>query len=129
MQINIKTPEIILYTDINFTQLRSLSINGESTIICSCDSIGGAGIVLHNITDTVTLNNLTLSHCGSKIVQRNKTYSSALTLVHCENVEFNQINITQSKGIGLMMIDIKEGNESIRSSVFVGNTETPSIQQ
>ena len=128
VQINIRTPEIVLYTRITFANLSNVNINGESvntTIVCCGGSIDksndGAGIVLHNITDTVTLNNLTLLHCGSKIVQRNKIYSSALTLVHCENMEFNQINITQSDGIGLMMIDNTGGNVSIKSSSFTGN--------
>ena len=130
LRINLKTHELHLTTQVNFTNLSSLMIIGESepsstTIICrvSDDSSRGAGIILSEIAE-MTLKNLRLSFCGSYYVNKyrsNKTFSSALALFHCQSVEMNRVNITQSKGIGLLILNHHSGKVKISSSEFKEN--------
>ena len=123
VQIDIKTPQLQLNTTVNFTKLNSLRINGEpgsTNITCRADGNIGAGIVLSGINDTISLNNLNLTSCGSR-VHHNHTFISALTILHCRNVELNGLVIARSRGIGLTLLIHKGGRVNVISTVFKEN--------
>lgn len=68
IQINIKVPYLRLNRTLNFTNLVSLIINGEpglSTVLCKNDS--NSGIILRDMMDTVSVCNLNLIPCGTKV--------------------------------------------------------------
>ena len=123
VQIDIKIPQLFLNSNISFTSLNSLTINGEpgsTTIICTA---AGAGIVLNDIHSILILNNLNLSFCGSKIITEfhSKTYISALTIVHCRNVELNELVIAKSRGLGLTILDHQGGRVYVKSATLKEN--------
>ena len=133
VQINIKIPQLHLNSTINFNNLNSLTISGEpgsSTIICTAGGNTSAGIVLNNITGIVTLRNLNLTFCGSKINTEVdsgphhhiiKTYNSALTIAHSRSVELNELVIAKSKGLGLTILDHQGGRVNVISTIFKEN--------
>ena len=124
--IDIKIPQLNLNGNISFKNLPSLTINGKlglTTITCKDDGEANASIVFSNITDKITLNNLNLTFCGSRNngIGKDKTYSSALTIVDCRNVELNGLVITRSRGLGLAILNHQEGRVNIRSTIFEHN--------
>ena len=126
VQINIKILQLKLNANVSFTNLTSLTINGEpglTTITCTASGNVSAGIVLRNIMDTITLNNLKLISCGSLISDTldGKTYSSSLTITHSWNVELNGLVIARSRGIGLPLFIHKGGRVNVISTVFKEN--------
>ncbi len=132
LHVNLKIDELHLTSQVNFTNLSSLVIIGEpslTTIICkiSDNSSRGAGIILNEIAE-ISLKNLRLSFCGSYYINKfreNKTFISALTLVHCQSVEMKRITIIQSKGIGLLILNHHRGEVNISSSEFKENELSP----
>ena len=126
--INLKTRELELNTPVHFTNLSFLNITGEpglTTITCkvSDSSSRGTGIVLSEIVE-ITLKNLHLISCGSFYLNKfrsNKTFSAAITIFHSQNVEMNSMAITQSKGLGLMILNHQGGKVNIKSSQFKEN--------
>lgn len=132
LHVNLKIDELHLTSQVNFTNLSSLVIIGEpslTTIICkiSDNSSRGAGIILNEIAE-ISLKNLRLSFCGSYYVNKfreNKTFISALTLVHCQSMEMKRITIIQSKGIGLLILNHHRGEVNISSSEFKENELSP----
>ena len=125
VRIDIKTPYLLLNANVTFANLNSLVINGEPSLTTiNCVAVQSAGIVLNDI-QKVTLNNLSLHFCGSVISRNvnNKTYSSALTIVHCKNIHITRLVIARSRGIGLTMLNYEDGEVSIKSAVFKENTQ------
>ena len=124
VQVNVWISETFLHSRIHFKDLNSLIINGEpalSTITCStASSDNDTGIILSDIAD-VKINNLKLEFCGSKVFWERNNFASALTLFYCRNVDFSQLAILHSRGIGLMIVDHRRGSVSIESSVFIEN--------
>ena len=113
MQISINTTQLLLNSNISFSNLTSLTINGAeidlTNIVCTVSINASAGIVLSDI-GSITLNNLKLTQCGSLIQNTFKEndafeFSSALTMVHCKNVQVNRLIIAQSKGTGLKILN------------------------
>ena len=137
VQINVKIPQLHLKSTVNFTNLKTLTISGEptpTTIICTAGDSHSAGIVLDNITDTVTLNNLRQTFCGSRVIVNfdriydetySKILSSALTIVHCHDMELEELIIERSRGNGLTIFNLQGGRVYIKSSIFIDN-ELPS---
>ena len=126
VQINIKILQLKLNANVSFTNLTSLTINGEpglTTITCTASGNVSAGIVLRNIMDTITLNNLKLISCGSLISDTldGKTYSSSLTITHSWNVELNGLVIARSRGLGLTILNHQGGRVNIKSAIFIEN--------
>ena len=126
--IDIKIRLLHLKATVNFTNLNSLTINGEldtTAIICVPNgSNSSAGIVLTDIQDRASLSNLNLTSCGSQfknVFKKNRIFMSALTLVHCSNVEINSLVIEKSRGIGLTILNHQGGRVSINSSIFREN--------
>ena len=125
LHIDIKTPYLHLNANVTFRNLRSLTISSEpglTTINCVTNGIAGAGIVLSNI-EKVTLNKLSLTFCGSMINRNNINYLSALTIVHCKNVQLTELVISRSKGIGLTVLNYEDSEVNIKSAVFKENTQ------
>ena len=131
VSIDIKTSHLQLNTSVHFSHLLSLTIRGEpglTTVTCTDDdkiTSTSAGIILDNITGTITLLDLKLRFCGS-LVSYNFTkdeyyYSSALTFIGCQNLEVSGLVIEQSRGIGLMILNHKGGTVSIKASNFSQN--------
>ena len=129
VQIDIKISQIQLNTNLSFTNLASLIITGEpglSIIKCTANSHTSAGIILNNISGTVTLSNLKLTLCGLQIKDTfdrglQTTYSSALTIAHCRNIELNGLVIEKSRGKGLTILNQEGGRMNITSAAFKQN--------
>lgn len=130
--INLKISMLKLYDTVKFSNLSSLTISGIpglTTIVCSasegtCNSTIGAGILLSDISGTLILENLNMSFCGSLFknrFRRNQTFSSALTLIQCRDLEINRLVIGTSEGVGLMILNHLSGKVNIRSSIFSEN--------
>ena len=126
--IHLETQAIHLNATVEFTNLTSLIINGETTgstnIVCSAvgtDS-SGAGIIVSN-TAMVELNNLRVCFCGSLIIIEHKSFPFmvALAILYCNRVTATEITIEKSNGTGLK-IQMKQGDRvSINHSAFIGN--------
>ena len=126
IQINIKIPQLKLIADVNFTNLNSLTIIGESNMAyISCtmgNEISSVGLAMRNITDTVTLKSVSLISCGSQTKDlSSNNYSSALLIFHSKDVQFNRIVIANSKGTGLKVLEPQGGEVTITSSIFKEN--------
>ena len=124
--ININTTRMSLSGNVSFSNLSSLTINGKnstSNIFCEASTNASAGIVLSDV-HSITLNNLKLTGCGSAVKNYilKHDFSSALTLVRCSDVKINRLNITQSKGTGLTVLDHLGGRVSVVSSTFKENS-------
>ena len=131
VRIDILIPTIRLNVSANFDNLSSLCISGDrpghTTIECSTavsdvnkSSNGGAGIVIRGVNGTVTLNYLKLVSCGA-IINIDKVYISALTILYSANVRIDQTVIRSSTGIGLMVVNHAGGDVNITSSSFEHN--------
>lgn len=122
VQINIiRTTRMPLNYNVSFSNLASLTINGETnptTISCETSARASAGIVLSDVR-SITLNNLELIGCGSVtrniFKSKNNNFSSALTMIHCSDVKINRLTIAQSKGTGLTILNHQGGTVSIKS--------------
>lgn len=129
IQINIKIPQLKLTSNIEFTNISTLIINGalnKTTINCTANASdsASAGIVLTNITHKVMMKALRFTFCGSQTtdtLNKSQTYSSAISLLHCWNVELDDIIIEKSKGIGLSFVRHQGGRVNIRSAIFKEN--------
>ena len=124
--ININTTRMSLSGNVSFSNLSSLTINGNnstSNIFCEASTNASAGIMLSDV-HLITLNNLKLTGCGSVVKNDilNHDFSSALTLVRCSDVKINRLNITQGKGTGLTVLDHLGGRVSVISSTFKENS-------
>ena len=129
VQININTTSMHLNSNVSFSNLTSLTINGEiinsTTLFCNSSINSNAGIVLSDVR-SIALSNLRIIGCGS-LVQRsfktkNNNFSSALTIIRCRDVQINRVAIAKSNGTGLMILNHQEGTVSIKSSTFKENT-------
>ena len=130
IDINIKIPHLHLTTNISFKQLDSLTINGDpnsATVIDCAHADGDAGIMLNEIKN-LTLNNLTLTSCGSKVQIRTKIYSSALMVHSCEDVYITKLVVTKSRGIGLSILNHREGTVHVAWSNFTDNKILPQLK-
>ena len=128
VQININTTKMPLNDNVSFSNLASLTINGElnpTIIFCNASANASAGIVLSDV-HSITLNNLELVGCGSVIRNvfktKNNNFCSALTLIYCSDVKINGLTIAQSKGTGLTILNHQGGIVSIKSSIFKENS-------
>lgn len=131
--IDIHVPHLNLNNSISFCGLHSLSINGNphSATVINCKN-NSAGIKFENISN-LTVTNLTLMYCGSQIELefRNMTYmyTSALTMLHCNDVNVSNLSITRSLGIGLTILHHQNGKVHIVASSFTENSiKTESIK-
>ena len=132
VRIDIKISFLHLATNIKFTNFTSLVINGDpklgTTINCTnldlVNSRKGAGITFRDTTN-LTLNNLTITHCGSL---SNTNFSSALTLIYCKDVSIRNVVITNSQGTALTIL-CHRGNLSIVRSNFTENMITKEAAQ
>ena len=122
LHIDIKIRYLQLNAHVDFANLSSLTINGEPGLTTINCTISDSGIMLSDIMEKVTLNNLRLTSCGSQINVDNKNYSSALTIVRCTNVRLNRLVIARNRGIGLTIRNYQGGEVNIKSSVFKENT-------
>ena len=135
VRIDINISFLHLARNIKFTNFASLVINGDpklgTTINCTnLDLIvgrKGAGITFNNIRN-LTLNNLTVGHCGSTFILRERNFSSALTMDYCKDVFIRNVVITKSHGIALT-ITHHRGNLSIVRSNFTDNIMTEEAVQ
>lgn len=128
IQVNIKIPQLKVIADVKFTNLNSLTIVGEpnmTSIICmaSGSHVSSVGMALRNIMSMVILKSLNLISCGSQTndIQTTTTYSSALIILQCKNVELSRVVIANSKGIGMTILEPQGGRVSILSTVFKEN--------
>ena len=129
VEIHIQISHLDLTTDLNFTNLNSLIISGPSvttTITCTATGNFTAGLVMNDINGTLILKNLNLISCGTlvkeKLFKRNVMYSSALSLIHCMNVEITNVVISRSRGLGMIIFDHQGGRVNVTSTVFKENT-------
>ena len=129
VNIDIRIPHIRLNSTLKFNNLNSLRISagaGHVTVIACTDSHDGhsAGIVMRNISNLISLTNLTFSRCGScveNVYTKGEFYCSALTIVSCRKFEAKWMTIEKSQGIGLMILNHKGGMVNIHSALFKEN--------
>ena len=121
--LDIEKMYLTLNQNIIFKKLNSLIINGlsdsTSTINCLSSSIE-SGIIIESIRN-LTLNDLTLTLCGSQFTVSGNVYSSALTLRSCSDVNIKNVVITRSLGIGLTIYNHRGGKVYIARSNFTEN--------
>ena len=123
VHIDIKKHHLYLNENVTFNQLKSLIISGNpdsKTIINCTESSTNAGITLEKISN-LTLKNLTLISCGAHFSLRNKTYSSALRLLNCSDVNIEYLVATESKGTGLTIHGHTGGKLFVAWSNFTNN--------
>ena len=125
--IEIHIPRLTLNTNVKFDNLNSLTIDGGpsvTSIVCTMDIDTDAGIVLSNISGVASLKNLTISHCGAIVelsTNSKHTYTSALFVSRCNNVDIDGVTIDNSRGIGLVIV-ANQGEKFIaHSTVFENN--------
>lgn len=129
VRINIMTQQLKLTTNINFTNLSTLIINGGpvmTIILCAADAAdtASAGIILQNITHSIVMKALHFTFCGSQTIDtlnNSKIYSSAISILYCWNVELSKIVIESSNGIGLSFLYHQGGKVNITSATFREN--------
>ena len=121
MEISINISQLTLASTLNFTKLKSLTINGVLDITTINCMNASAGIVLSDIAGTVELSNLRLLFCGSQVDYRNEAYTSALTIFGCKNVQLHRLVITRSHGLGLVILNHQGGSVNISFSNFAYN--------
>lgn len=64
------------------------------------------------------LTNVRIIHCGTVIHTLNSTmYSSAITVLHSEDIDMNNINVIESKGTGFTILNHHEGFSHAESSL------------
>jgi hypothetical protein len=132
LMIDIQVVEIYLNTTMSFSNLSSLMIRGGpemTTIICKSDSTD-AGFVLTDILNKVSLKNLNFTYCGSlfkNVFKDNKMFISALTLVHCSNIEIDSLALERSRGLGMTILNHQGGRVNVNSSLFKEN-QLPRVQ-
>ena len=124
VHIDLKTPQLQLNDEINFTGLHSLTITGkldtQTSIICTTSQNASSGVVLRNSSESVELHNLNLTFCGSKVDTEfdSNIYISALTIKQCRNVKLNNITIERSRGTGLMIVNHLGGKVNVNSAIL-----------
>ena len=127
--INIEKHYLNLSQPVAFKELNSLIINGHpnlsTTINCTL-SPDGASIAIDSVRN-VTLSNLTLAACGSQFMVNDNTYSTALTLKLCSDVNIINLVITQSQGIGLMVHHHWGGTVLVSRSNFTENKQKQEV--
>ena len=130
LEISITTYQLQLNKTLNFTNLSSLIIRGEgelgmTDLVCTRAHGSQAGIVIYGTKGTVLLQNLNLSFCGAKVSSKFGGYYSlfysALTISRCKNVEFSNVIIEGSEGLGLVMDSSQGGHVIMTSILFQGN--------
>lgn len=127
VNVDIAIPAIQLSSSINFTNLSSLNITGNSGQMTTITCKTNAGILFTNISDTISLINLKLLYCESSTIstkgsdKKMITYVSALSMIRCRNVEIHGLDIHKSKGLGLTIVDHQEGRVKVTSTTFKHN--------
>ena len=123
VHIDIMSPHLYLNKSVSFVRLHSLTISGDpsSGTNISCNDLNShAGIILKSVLN-VTLNRLTLAHCGSLLDMGKRNYSSALILISCGDIYVRNLVITRSQGIGLVILNHQQGTVHIGWSHFTEN--------
>ena len=119
LEINILLPLLTLRRRVNFSGLDFLSIRGMDSVI-NCTS-RKAGIIFSDIASLV-LNDVTVTNCGAEVHTAFTEYSSAVSIIRCQDVSTSSLVITRNKGTGLIIVDHHGGRINISSSEFTDNT-------
>ena len=124
--INVETEQLGLETMVTFSDVNSLTVSGNSdpnttTIIICYGETFAAGLTFINIT-RLTLRKLKVRHCGALYSVKKSTISSALIIAQSRYVSVEDLMVTNSVGVGLMIIDQQSGYLEITSSEFLANT-------
>lgn len=127
--IHLNTAHLELRMNATFFGLRSLTISGSvklnTTIACSEGYY--SGLVFRNIT-RLTLRNLTVTNCGTKLPsteeQGELSLSSAVTILLCKEVKVSYLVVRSNNGIGMKILNHQGGMIHIESSSFLENKLT-----
>ena len=103
-----------------FSQLLHLSISGDSSLKTKITCTPDAGLELRSI-ESITVTNITISHCGALLSTTASQYKSAVTILRGRDVKLTHIAIMNSIGVGLVILDHQGGNVHIETSMFVWN--------
>ena len=119
VEINVLIPKLTITKRVNFSGIDSLSIKGNnSTIECTAKK---AGVVFSDVSN-LALSNVTVTSCGAEVHTAFTGFSSAVSIIRCEDVSVNRVVITRNRGVGMIVIDHHGGRISIESSNFTENT-------
>ena len=115
--IKINTSRLQLMEVVKFDNLESVRISGINTIInCTSEE---SGLLFSNISRLTIIDSITLTNCGGQIEPCGVT--AALSLLHCKDINASHLQVSRSKGIGLMIMDHQGGTVQISSSTFTEN--------
>lgn len=124
-EIVILPAQLQLNSSIKLSKLEHLTISGNpnqnirTTITCLKGDF--AGLTFENFA-SLTIRSLTVTGCGTIIYpQRESVFISAVTIVHSRNVTVENLIITKSTGIGLLIANHQEGIVQVESSEFHEN--------
>ncbi len=122
--VNITISQLTMNILVNFSQLKALTIGGDlkagTNITCTGSN---TGLVLHRI-DNIMLTNMRIMRCGAVIhcdTLQSTKYSSAITILRSGNIDVNNMDVIESKGTGLTILDHHEGFIRVESSQFKNN--------
>ena len=109
---------------LNKTDFHLRGSNNTGTLItCSNTSENNAGLVLQRV-ENVTVSAVHFSGCGTLRIYEGRAryhYMAVIHLVQCEYVTITGVNVTNSHGTGVAIIDPWSGNTSISHSRFGHN--------
>ena len=118
--VEITTSQLQLNGTVEFRGYKSLTINGDSTVITCTER--DSGLVFADI-NKVTIVGIILTKCGTHHI--NSLYYNALLLLYCGDVVIKNVSITKNKGRGLSIVDHQGGGAvNVVDSNFTKNMIT-----
>ena len=127
LKINLASERLLLFQTHNFMGSSGIHFTGMPTLIV-CNNSRNSGLKFWNSTN-ITFEKVTLSSCGAgyqstsvNFINRSMkiTSLSAIYLSHCSDLAFINVNITQSEGLGLALVNCG-GTVHINESHFIKN--------
>ena len=119
--IYISSIELNLNTIVTFSDAKYLSIAGShmaTTITCQGEKF--AGLIFKNL-ERVAITGISVKNCGAIYQVWNFTYSFAVIMVQNKDIDVEDITITNSSGVGLMIVDHQGGNIRFKFCNFFQN--------
>lgn len=108
--------DTLMESIINIQIIGLSSSAGGSIINCTRPKVGLSIIDVTNLL----IRNVTFIGCGTLFNESNTSYHAGIHIYHSTNVTIDSVSVTDTKGIGLMILD-SAGPVYIANSNFTGN--------
>ena len=119
VEIYILIPTLTIMKRVNFSGIDSLSIKGNNSVIeCTAKK---AGMVFSDVSN-LALSSIVVTNCGAEVHTAFTEFSSAVSVIRCQDVNVNCVVITRNTGVGMIIIDHHGGKIAVNSSNFTENT-------